>query len=74
MAILTRACRFFSPSFEENEGISYGKLLGHEHSLVSWFKTALAARCSEEEKKDYLWLIPAGVCALQRGKGYNEED
>ena len=74
MAILTRASRFFSTSFEENEGISYGKLLGHEHSLVSWFKTALAARCSEEEKKDYLWLIPAGVCALPRGKGDNEED
>ena len=39
VAILTRSSQFFSPSFEENEGISYGKLLGHEHSLVSWFKT-----------------------------------
>lgn len=74
MAILTRPSRFFSPSFEENEGSSYGKLLGHEHSLVSLFKTALAARCSEEEKKDYLRLITAGMCALPMCKGYNEED
>ena len=44
------------------------------HGLRQNFTVSLAARCSEEEKKDYLWLIPAGVCALLRGKGYNEED
>ena len=44
------------------------------HGLRQNFTVSLAARCSEEEKKDYLWLIPAGVCALPRGKGYNEED
>ena len=43
------------------------------HGLRQNFTVSLAARCSEEEKKDYLWLIPAGVCALPRGKGYNEE-
>ena len=43
------------------------------HGLRQNFTVSLAERCSEEEKKDYLWLIPAGVCALPRGKGYNEE-
>ena len=41
------------------------------HGLRENFTVSLAARCSEEEKKDYLWLIPAGMCTLPRGKGYN---
>ena len=44
------------------------------HGLRQNFTVSLAARCSEEEKKDYLRLITAGMCALPMGKGYNEED
>ena len=80
VAFLTRVSRSFaSSSVRKMREYQYGKL-DHEQSLVSYmvfkdrsFTVSLAARCSEEEKKDCLWLVHAGVYALPRGKGYYKE-